>query len=94
MPASTGQRNLDIDRWGTNSLQFGFVDGFDSPFLYPSPQSEIIVPPNVDFAIGYGNPTPVPADPMLMFVVNRLQTVVVNDVDLVLKMVWGLARSR
>jgi hypothetical protein len=88
-PSSTGQRNLDIDRWAQNRLEFGYVDGYDSPLLHPSPNSEIVVPPEFDFSLGYGNPLPTPVNPLLMFVVNRLQVAVVQDPDLVQRMIDG-----
>lgn len=90
-PASVGQKNLDIDRWANNKLQFGYIDGFDSPLLNPSPQSELIIPPELDFAIGYGNPLPVMMDPLIQFVVNRLQVAIVSDPTLVEKMLDGRA---
>ena len=88
-PASVGQKNVDIDHWSANKLQFGYLDGFDSPMLYPSSNTEIIVPPQFDIALGYGNPTAQTINPLLLFYVNRLQVRLVWDVDLVMAMLTG-----
>ena len=88
-PASTGQKNIDIDHWSANKLQFGYLDGFDSPMLYPSANSELMIPPQFDIALGYGNPLGTTINPLLLFYVNRLQVRVVTDVDLVMQMLTG-----
>ena len=88
-PSSTGQRNLDIDRWANSKQEFGYIDGFDSPLLYPSPESELIIPPEFDFSFGYGNPLPDPVSPLLLFIMNRLKVALVLDVALVEKMLAG-----
>jgi hypothetical protein len=88
-PASVGQKNIDIDHWQANKLQFGYIDGFDSPMLYPSINSEIIVPPQFDIALGYANATGATINPELLFYVNRLQVRVVEDTDLVMAMITG-----
>lgn len=89
MPASTAQNTLELDRWAANKMEFGWIDGFESPFLNPSPQSEIDIVPNIDFALGYANPIPFNVDPLLMFYVNHLQVAVVEDVNLVAAMLAG-----
>lgn len=86
LPATVGQKNLDVDTWASNKLQFGYFDGFDSPLLHPTPRGEVVIPPTMDIAIGYGNPLPYPISPLLLFVVNRLEVGVVTDPDLVEKM--------
>jgi hypothetical protein len=88
-PSSTGQRDLDIDRWANSKLQFGYIDGFDSPLLYPSPESELMIPPQFDFSLGYGNPLPEAVSPLLLFLVNRLKVALVLDVQLVERMLAG-----
>jgi hypothetical protein len=88
-PAATGQRNVDIDHWGSNRAQFGYIDGFDSPLLFPSPNTELIVPPQFNFALGYANPGPQTINPLLLFVVNKCKVQVVKDVGLVDAMLQG-----
>jgi hypothetical protein len=88
-PAATGQRNLDIDHWGANRAQFGWLDGFDSPLLNPSPQTELIVPPQFNFAIGYANPGPTAVNPLLLFIVNKLEVEVIKNPLLVSAMLSG-----
>lgn len=89
LPATVGQRNLDIDTWASAKLQFGYIDGYDSPLLAPTPRGEIIIPPTMDIAWGYGNPIEQVIDPLLLFVVNRLQVDLVTDADLVERMLNG-----
>jgi hypothetical protein len=88
-PASTGQNNLVSFSWGPNNMAFGYIDGYISPLENPSPASEILVPPNMEFALGYANPLPNPVVPLLLFYVNRLKVNVVRDVQLVMKMLDG-----
>jgi hypothetical protein len=88
-PATVGQNELEIDRWAANRLEFGYIDGFDSPLLKPSARSELLVTPQIDFALGYSNPIPKAIDPLLLFYVNHLQVAVVNDLDLVMAMLQG-----
>ena len=86
LPATVGQNNLDIDTWAASKLQFGYFDGFDTPLLAPTPRGEIVIPPTMDIAWGYGNPIEESVSPLLLFVVNRLQVGVVTDPDLVERM--------
>lgn len=88
-PATVGQNNLEIDRWASNRLEFGWIDGFDSPLLSPSPQSEIVQVPGMDIAFGYANPLPTNINPLLLFVMNHVQVAIVQDVDLVDAMLRG-----
>jgi hypothetical protein len=88
-PDTTGQRNLEIATWSSANAQFGYIDGYDSPTLYPSPQSEIIVPPALHFALGYGNLIPTPVNPLLLFWVNHLEVELITEIDLVERMLRG-----
>ncbi len=88
-PATTGQNNLIEYRWSNNYMAFGYVDGFESPIDNPSPNTEIILPPEMDFALGYANPLPYPVNPLLRFVINILKVEVIYDVDLISKMLDG-----
>jgi hypothetical protein len=92
-PATVGQKNLDVDSWASSKLQFGWFDGFDSPLLEPSPQGKIVIPPQIDIAWGYGNPSMEAIDPLLLFVLNRVQVAVVQDVSLVEKMLDGRIKT-
>ena len=88
-PAATGQRNPDIDHWGANRAQFGYIDGFDSPLMFPSATSELVIPPQFNIAIGYGNPGPQTVNPLLYFTTNKLKVEVVKDPYLVDAMLQG-----
>ena len=88
-PATVGQKNLDLDSWASSKLEFGWFDGFDSPLLRPSPTGKLVIPPQIDIAWGYGNPTPEAVDPLLLFVLNRVQVAIVQDANLVEKMLDG-----
>jgi hypothetical protein len=86
-PAERTQRNLELYSWSKSYPAFGFIDGFKSPLLKPSEKTETFILPKTDFAFTFINPTPTPAKPLLLFVVNRLIVEVIRDAELVKKMI-------
>jgi hypothetical protein len=87
-PAERTQRNLELYSWTASSYPaFGFIDGFKSPLLKPSEKTEMFILPKTDFAFTFINPAPIPAKPLLLFVVNRLIVEVIRDAELVKKMI-------
>lgn len=88
-PANTGQNNLIEYQWSQSYMAFGYIDGFESPIDAPSPSSEIIIPPDMDFALGYANPLPYPVSPIFKFVANILKIEVIKEAELVAKMLEG-----
>jgi len=86
LPAATAQKNLDVMVWGPAYAAAGFIDGFLSPLLYPAPESEFMVPYNIDPQIGYANVLFEPVRPLLWFYINKLKIGVITDVELVLEM--------
>lgn len=86
-PSERGQRNLELSVWSEAYPSFGYVDGYESPLLKPSAKTEIFILPKTDFAFTFINPTPIPARPLLSFIVNRLIVEVIRDAELVKKMI-------
>jgi len=86
LPSASSQKNLEIVSWSRAYAAAGWIDGFTSPLLNPHPTSEIIIPYNIDPAIGYANVLYESIRPLLMFYVNRIKFGVVADVDLVVEM--------
>lgn len=86
IPAASAQRNIDVVNWSVAYSTVGFIDGYTSPLLCPAPESEFIVPPQIDPAIGYANVLQEPIRPLLWFYVNRVKFGVVTDPELILEM--------
>lgn len=94
IPSTAAQRSLDIIKWSEAYAAAGYIDGFVSPLLYPSPDSELILPYGIDPAIGYANIIREIIHPLIMFYVNKLRIGVVTDVDLVMEMLEKRDRGR
>jgi len=86
MPAEKGQKNMPMFVWTTSYNQFGFVDGLNSPFKRPAPDSETLIPPSIDVAFGVAHPLPFVVYPIFAFVVNVLRVEVVRDPGIVAAM--------
>ncbi|MEM2374639.1 MAG: hypothetical protein QXI11_09430, partial [Thermoproteota archaeon] len=86
VPSTHGQRNLELTSWSQAYGTFGYIDGFISPLLYPSPDSEIILTYKLDIAFAYGNQLFQEVKPLIHFYTNRVRFGVVVDVDLVMEM--------
>ncbi|MEM4006096.1 MAG: hypothetical protein QXT92_00360 [Nitrososphaerota archaeon] len=86
IPSTHGQKNLELTSWSQSYGVLGYIDGFMSPLLYPSPDSEIILTYKLDLAFAYGNQLYQPISPLIFFYVNRVRFGVILDVDLVMEM--------
>lgn len=73
--------------WSTLSglLNFGYLDGFNSPIDNPSEGSEHFFIPKIEPVFGFLNPTAVQITPLLRFYMNQLTVYPVNDQNMVKK---------
>lgn len=101
-PSSQSQMGLPPQNPGAAYNQYGAIRAKDTPLLSPGPDSEVIVPPGLDFGIGFINDVQKEADPLLMWYVNYLRYEIVSDANIVhevlhttkyrsLKMVGGIS---
>ncbi len=89
------QRQLDVSRWGTNSVyRFGYFDGFASPFYAPRPIGEIFITPKVGITFAVFNPMPYTISPIFYFAINRLQITTIKDPDTIGKILEGKIPAR
>lgn len=82
-PFNTWQMNLPIQSPNASYNQFGGIPAVQSKLYAPGPESEIILPPNMDFGIGFINDTPKQANPLILWIVNYLAYEVVTDPNIV-----------
>lgn len=80
-PSTTAQMSLPIQNPTSSYNQFGAILGETTPIEEPDPISEIFVPPNLDFALGFVNDSPYTINPLLAFVINYFKYEVVVDPD-------------
>ncbi|MEM3290442.1 MAG: hypothetical protein QW046_02900 [Candidatus Micrarchaeaceae archaeon] len=85
-PATTQQGAMDVGVWSSNYFQFGFIDGFQSPFDDPSPLSEFVVPYGAEPAFTLVNPVTVNIAPLFNFFVNRAVVTLIKDANVVYDM--------
>jgi len=86
IPSTSAQRNLNVINWGIAYAAAGFIDGFTSPLLYPSPDSEFVITYGLEPGIGYASILQESVYPLLWFYVNRVEFGVVLDVELIMEM--------
>lgn len=86
LPQNVNQGNLDISSWNSNYFQFGFIDGYTSPFDNPSPITETAIPYGLDIGFTLVNPTPLTLYPLFKFIVNRVVVSPITNVDIVYDM--------
>ena len=82
-PANTSQMGLPSMSTSASYNQFGTILGRNTPIDRPGKDSEIMVPPGLDFAIGFVNDTPTQTSPLLVWVVNYLEYEKVSDPDII-----------
>lgn len=92
---STNERNLDVADWGTNTdYRFGFIDGFTSPLLAPSPESEQWSTPNITYQWGIYNGYNTLISPLFSFIINRLNVGVIKDAGVLGRILSGAQPSK
>lgn len=86
VPRNVSQGDLDVQTWSDIYNNFGYIDGFTSPFDSPSPLTEQLIPQGLDIAWAMANPIPFPIRPLFNFIINKISVSVVNDAQLIQKM--------
>lgn len=87
-PYETARRNLDVKRIYTKS-PFGYIDGFESPYDSPSPQTEIFIPKDVEVSFAWWNPLNVAVTVEEHLLIRRLQVDILRDADLIERILKG-----
>jgi len=88
-PRATEINQLEVGMRTESYLDWGFVDGIESPLDAPSPRSQMFIPygPLVGWAMK--NAAPYAIQPLVRYVVNRLVVEPIKDPDLVMKFLEG-----
>lgn len=81
-PYETARRNLDVRRIKTKGA-FGYIDGFESPFACPSPDTELFIPYNLDVGFAWYNPLEQAESLIINLCIRRLNCSVLHDADLI-----------
>jgi len=87
-PYETVRRNIDVRRV-KNKGDFGYIDGFDSPWDCPSPDTELLIPYKVDVGFAWYNPLQQAESLEINLVIRRLSADVLRDVDLIDRILKG-----
>lgn len=92
-PYDTPRRNLDV-RTIYSKSPFGYIDGFESPFACPSPDTEIFIPKNLDVGFAWHNPSGESVTLEVNLLIRRLGVDIVRDEDLVSRILSGAQPCR
>lgn len=87
-PYDTARRNLDVKAI-YNKSPFGYIDGFESPYDTPSPETEIFIPKDIDVGFAWWNPLSVSVDVEEHILIRRLEVDIIRDGDLIEKILKG-----
>ncbi len=93
LPYDTPRRNLDVRSIYSKS-PFGYIDGFESPFDCPSPDTELFIPKNLDVGFAWHNPTDATITLELNLLIRRLSVDLIRDVDLISRIISGAQPCR
>ena len=92
-PYETARRNLDVRRIYTKS-PFGYIDGFESPYDRPSPETEMFIPKDIDVAFAWWNPLGVSATVEEHLCIRRLKVDFLREPDLIERILKGTQPCR
>ena len=84
-PRGTEINELDAGMHTQTYPVFGSVEGFESPLNAPSPRSMLFIPYSALLGFAFHNPAPYNIQPLLRFIVNRLEIEPINDPEYVMK---------
>lgn len=87
-PFEKSRRGLDVKSIFTKS-PYGYIDGFESPYNYPSEQTEVWIPKDVDVGFAWHNPLNSAEQIDLNLFIIRYLVKVVRDSDVVQGIVAG-----
>lgn len=92
-PYDTARRNLDVKAI-YNKSPFGYIDGFESQYDKPSPETELFIPKNIDVGFAWWNPLSAAVTVEEHILIRRLQVDIVRDGDLIEKILKGTQPCR
>jgi len=78
-PTTEKLMNMDQNINLSQSFYQQGYDGFISPFNDPSPDTEIFVVPGLSFSMVLVNTVSVPVEPIINFIINRMQVTPIID---------------
>ena len=87
-PRETPRRNLDARAIFSKS-PFGYIEGYDSPYGAPSPESEVFIPKGIDVGWAWYNPSSAAVTVRLNLIVRRLGIDTIRDPDLIARILSG-----
>lgn len=86
-PESTYQMGLPDGNINSSYNNYGAIRADDTPLYAPGPESEVIVPPGLDFALGFVNDVNRPAYPLIMWYINYIRYRIETDADLIYEVI-------
>lgn len=87
-PFDQARRNLDVKAiW--NKGPFGYIDGYESPYNYPSPMTEMFIPKDIDVGFAWWNPSTVAETVEEQIFIRRLEVEILRDADLIENILKG-----
>jgi len=92
-PFEKSRRNLDVKSTFTKS-PFGYIDGFESPYNYPSEQTELWIPKGIDVGFAWHNPLSTAEQIDINLFVVRYLIKVLRDADTVEGILKGKVPAR
>lgn len=92
-PLEKSRRNLDVKSIFTKS-PYGYIDGFESPYDYPSEQTEIWIPKDLDVGFSWHNPLNTSEQIDINLFIIRYLIKVVRDADTVEGILKGKTPAR
>jgi len=92
-PFEKSRRNLDVKSIFTKS-PYGYIDGFESPYNYPSEQTEMWIPKDVDVGFAWHNPLSTAEQIDINLFIVRYLIKVVRDADTVESILKGKTPTR
>jgi hypothetical protein len=87
-PFEKSRRNLDVKSIFTKS-PYGYIDGFESPYDFPSEQSELWIPKDVDVGFAWHNPLNSAEQIDINIFIVRYLIKVIRDADTVENILKG-----
>ena len=92
-PYETTRRNLDVKAI-YQKAPFGYIEGNDSPFDCPSPETELFIPINVDVGVSWYNPGAAAVTPQINLIIRRLGVEPIDDANLIQRILSGAQPCR
>jgi hypothetical protein len=92
-PYETTRRNLDV-KGIFSKAPFGYIEGKDSPFDCPSPETELFIPINIDVGFSWYNPGATTVTPTTNLIIRRLGVQQIDDPQLIARILSGAQPCR